>query len=123
VFVRSTVAHGTLRGVDTAAAAEMPGVVAALTADDLDFPEQGAGAPGRAARPLLARASSLGSWVRRSRSSWLRRTRAVDATEAAVVDAESLPVVVDPVRAASDGAPLLFPGTKRTLSGPAPRRR
>ena len=32
VFVRSTVAHGTLRGVDAAAAAAMPGVVAALTA-------------------------------------------------------------------------------------------
>ena len=51
VFVRSTVAHGTLRGVDTAAAAGMPGVVAALTADDLDLPEQGRARSGRARPP------------------------------------------------------------------------
>ena len=55
VFVRSTIAHGTLRGVDTAAAAGMPGVVAALTADDLDLPEQGRARLGALARPLLAR--------------------------------------------------------------------
>ena len=35
VFVRSTVAHGTITSIDTSAASAMPGVVAVLTADDL----------------------------------------------------------------------------------------
>src|SRR5947208_1911993 len=37
VFVRSTVAHGRLTSVDTAAANESPGVVAVLTAGDIDL--------------------------------------------------------------------------------------
>jgi len=37
-FVRSTLAHATIRGVDVAAAAAAPGVVAVLTAADLDLP-------------------------------------------------------------------------------------
>ena len=37
VFVRSEVAHGTIRSIDTAEAAAMPGVVAVWTADDLDI--------------------------------------------------------------------------------------
>ncbi|MDQ1514540.1 MAG: aerobic carbon-monoxide dehydrogenase large subunit, partial [Actinomycetota bacterium] len=39
VFVRSTVAHAHLGGVDTEAAAKMPGVVAVYTADDLGLPD------------------------------------------------------------------------------------
>src|ERR1700745_2819810 len=35
-FVRSTVAHGQLRGVDTEAARALPGVVAVITAADLN---------------------------------------------------------------------------------------
>src|SRR6476661_5122781 len=35
VMVRSTVAHGVIRGIDTAAAKEMPGVLAVLTGQDL----------------------------------------------------------------------------------------
>ena len=37
-FVRSTLAHATIRGVDVAAAAAAPGVVAVLTAADLSLP-------------------------------------------------------------------------------------
>ena len=37
-FVRSTLAHATIRAVDVAAAAAAPGVVAVLTAADLDLP-------------------------------------------------------------------------------------
>ena len=35
VMVRSTVAHGVIKGIDTAAAKEMPGVLAVYTAADL----------------------------------------------------------------------------------------
>src|SRR5476649_2408891 len=35
VMVRSSVAHGVIRGIDTAAAKSMPGVLAVLTAADL----------------------------------------------------------------------------------------
>ena len=38
VFVRSTVAHAELRGIDTAGAAGMPGVAGVFTAADLDVP-------------------------------------------------------------------------------------
>src|SRR2546421_2613973 len=54
VFVRSAVAHGQVRDVDTTGAHPMPGVVAALVAADLDLPAQGAGELGALARPLLA---------------------------------------------------------------------
>src|SRR5262245_26708509 len=54
VFVRSTVAHGLIREVDTAPASEVPGAVAVLTAAELDLPAQGAERLGALARPLLA---------------------------------------------------------------------
>ena len=74
VFVRSTVAHGTLRSVDTAGAAGLPDVVAALTADDLDLPEQGRAVSAR--WPVhSSRSTASGSWVKRSRWSWPSRTR------------------------------------------------
>ena len=117
VFVRSTVAHGTLRSVDTAAAAGLPGVVAALTADDLDLPEQGRARLGALARPLLAvdRVRFVGEAVAVVVAE--SYAAAVDATEAVVVDVEPLPVVIDPVRAASDGATLLFPGHGTNVAG------
>ena len=37
-FVRSPIAHGRLRGIDTSAALAHPGVIAVLTAADLDVP-------------------------------------------------------------------------------------
>src|SRR6478609_1199686 len=35
-YVRSTVAHGTITGIDASAALDLPGVIAVLTAEDLD---------------------------------------------------------------------------------------
>ena len=56
-FVRSTVAHGRLLGVDTGDAESRPGVLGVFTASDLDLPDL---APiptvdQRMARPVLAR--------------------------------------------------------------------
>ena len=117
VFVRSTVAHGMLRSVDTSGAAGLPDVVAALTADDLDLPEQGRARLGALARPLLAvdRVRFVGEAVAVVVAESF--AAAVDATEAVVVDVEPLPVVIDPVRAASDGATLLFPGHGTNVAG------
>ena len=53
-FVRSTVAHGRIQEIETAAASDVDGVVAVLTAADLDLPAQGAERLGALARPLLA---------------------------------------------------------------------
>ncbi|MFE7421089.1 xanthine dehydrogenase family protein molybdopterin-binding subunit [Rhodococcus sp. NPDC057529] len=49
VFVRSKVARGLLRGVDTAAATAAPGVAAVVTADDLELPRL---APAQAVQPV-----------------------------------------------------------------------
>ena len=38
-FVRSTIAHAVIEGIDTSDAISMPGVVAVYTADDLDLPD------------------------------------------------------------------------------------
>src|SRR6266542_2702359 len=56
VFVRSVVAHACITGLDTGEAAGMPGVVAVLTAADLDLPPMPPGmGPADFARPALAR--------------------------------------------------------------------
>src|SRR6266702_5090345 len=56
VFVRSVVAHARITGLDTGEAAGMPGVVAVLTAADLDLPPLPPGmGPAEFARPALAR--------------------------------------------------------------------
>ena len=110
-FVRSMMAHARLAGIDVAEAVSMPGVVAVLTASDLDLaPTPPAGnVDGPFQRPVLARdvvryageplavvlAADLG--------------RAQDAAEVVRVDYEPLEAVVDARAAASEGAPLLFP--------------
>src|SRR5205814_7631375 len=50
-FVRSPVAHALITGIDTSAAAELPGVVAVLTSADLPAPPEGADPT---TEPLLA---------------------------------------------------------------------
>jgi carbon-monoxide dehydrogenase large subunit len=109
VFVRSTVAHGRIRNVDIAIAVDLPGVVAVLTAGDLDLPAQGAEQLGLLARPLLAadRVRFVGEPVAVVVAE--SHEAAFDAVEAVVVDVERLPVALGAVDAAVDGAPLLFP--------------
>jgi carbon-monoxide dehydrogenase large subunit len=109
VFVDSTVAHGLLRDVDVDAANGLPGVVAVLTARDLDLPAQGAAHLGALARPLLAvdRVRFVGEPVAIVVAESYEA--AVDAAEAVVVDIEPLPVALGAVEAAADGASRLFP--------------
>lgn len=110
VFVRSPVAHGVLRAVDTGAAEAADGVDSVWTADALDLPDQlVAGGQMGINRPLLAR--DRVRYVGDAVAVVLADTyaHAVDAAELVDVDIDPLPVVVDPVAAAEPGAPLLFP--------------
>ena len=89
----------------------MPGVAGVFTAADLDLAPNDAegGAPEVFARPVLA--TDTVRFVGEPIAVVLAETRAqaVDAAEAVLVDYDPLPVVVDPLAALEDGAPLLFP--------------
>jgi carbon-monoxide dehydrogenase large subunit len=117
VMVRSRIAHGMLRGIDTAAALTLPGVLGIYTAADLKgygpikpmqmIPNKD-GSPMRAPpRPALPaeRVRFLGEAVAFVVAE--SAAQAKDAAEAVVLDIEPLPVVTTPQRAASPGAPQL----------------
>ena len=109
-FVRSPLAHATITGILTAAAAESPGVVAVYTADDLGLPaHHGFETVNDAcARPPLARdkvrfAGDLVAVVVAE-----SRAQAVDAAELVDVGYDPLPAVVDPEAALAPDAPAQF---------------
>jgi carbon-monoxide dehydrogenase large subunit len=111
VFVRSTVAHGRLTGVDTTAAAGAPGVVAVLTASDLGLDPflYFDVVPPAFARPPLAvdMVRTVGDPVALVVAE--SAAEAVDAAELVVVDIEPEEALVDPRLAAESGAPVLHP--------------
>ena len=116
-FVRAPLAHGRVLVVEATAAAAMPAVVGVFTAADLALPPMPAGsAPAAFARPVLAGATVrfLGEPVAVVVAE--TRAQALDAVEAVAVDYEPLPVVVDPLAAADDQAPLLFPEAGSNLA-------
>src|SRR6266540_42418 len=108
VFVRSVLAHARVNGIDTTEAAGAPGVIAVLTAADLDLqPLRPGFGPPVFSRPLLASdvVRFMGEAVAVVVAS--SREQAVDAAELVQVDYEPLEVVTDPLAAAVPGAPLL----------------
>jgi aerobic carbon-monoxide dehydrogenase large subunit len=120
-FVRSTMAHALITGIDTSEAMLEPGVVAVLTASDMDdlpppppASEGGGGEGGPVplggpwAEPLLAidRVRYVGEPIAVVITDG--RYQGEDAAELVSVDYEPLPAVVGP-RAAVDGETLLFP--------------
>lgn len=113
VFVRSSVAHGTLRSVDVAEASGMPGVLAVYHAggDDLGLPPFQAFPmlPATFNRPVFAtdRVRFVGDVV----AAIVAETgpQAVDAAETVVVDIDPLPVVIAQGDAVAPDAELLFP--------------
>jgi carbon-monoxide dehydrogenase large subunit len=117
VMVRSRVAHGTIRGIDSTDARELPGVLGIYTAADLKgygpikpmqmIPNKD-GSPMRAPpRPALPaeRVRFLGEAVAFVVAE--SAAQAKDAAEAVALDISPLPVVTTPQRAASPGAPQL----------------
>ncbi|MFO7293651.1 MAG: xanthine dehydrogenase family protein molybdopterin-binding subunit [Acidimicrobiia bacterium] len=111
VFVRSTVAHGTIASIDTSAAREMPGVVGVFTADDIpgSMPAVVRSLGEAAPRPLLARdrVRHVGDPVAVVVAESERE--AVDAAEAVWVDYEVLPAVASLDAALAEEAELLYP--------------
>src|SRR3984893_6432498 len=110
-FVRSSVAHARILGVDTSAARQCDGVLAVLTATDLNLPPLEAPlenpAVGRLPRPMLARdvARFVGEPIAVVVAESPRL--AEDAAELVVVDLKELPVVASVDDALRDGAPRL----------------
>ncbi len=119
-FVRSPVAHARITGIDTRAALASPGVVAVLTAADLEGLPSG-GQP--TTEPLLAadRVRYVGEAVAVVVTE--QGYQGEDAAELVSVDYEPLPAVVS-FDDALAGATLLFPGTESNVVGsggdPAP---
>ena len=118
VMVRSTIAHGRIRAIDTEAARAMPGVCTVLTGHDLKaygglkctLPLKSRdGTPIRyVPRPALAvdKVRFVGDPV----ACVVAETpaRAKDAAEAVSLDIEPLPAVTSAREAAQPGAPLLY---------------
>jgi aerobic carbon-monoxide dehydrogenase large subunit len=124
-FVRSPLAHAAITGIDTAQAAAAPGVVAVLTAADLDLPAHHGLMPvnPKVPRPPLAvdRVRFVGEAVAVVVAE--TKAAAVDAVELVEVDYDPLPAVVDPEVALAPDAPLQFPelGTN-LMAGTRPAR-
>jgi len=119
VFVRSPVAHGILRRIDTAAARAAPGVLGVFTAADLNaagigripylpIPGFTMPTPVEAPRPALAdcRVRHVGEPI----ALVVAETRAAaeDAAELVVPEIEWLPAAVDTAAAVEPGAPRVW---------------
>ncbi|HEX2942211.1 MAG TPA: xanthine dehydrogenase family protein molybdopterin-binding subunit [Rhodopila sp.] len=123
VMVRSTSAHGIIRGIDTTAAKQMPGVLAVLTGKDLiegglgNMPSgmafkmrDGSEMP-KPAQPVLTtdKVRFVGDPVAVVVAETAKQAK--DAAEAVFVDIETLPAVAWAADAAAPGAPLVHEGT------------
>jgi carbon-monoxide dehydrogenase large subunit len=119
-IVRSSHAHGVIRGIDTAAARAMPGVLGVWTGADLAPANYGpytCGLPlkSRDGTPLLQtnrtalmtdKVRYVGDPVAFVVAETLAQAR--DAGEAVVLDIDPLPAVTEPAEAAKPGAPQLY---------------
>jgi carbon-monoxide dehydrogenase large subunit len=121
VFLRSDRPHAEIRAIDTAGAAASPGVVAVLTGADtaaenlgsfpsaMPFRGRGGAELFRPPRPVLAqgRVRYVGEPVALVIAA--SAAQALDAAELIGVDYAELPAVTDPLQAASEQAPALWP--------------
>src|SRR5580704_6193534 len=119
-IVRSHYAHGIIRGIDTAAARGVPGVLGAYTAADLEAGGVGPLPPRQVMNnwdgtPMLspvryALATDKVRYVGDPIAAIVAETaaQAKDAAEAVVVDIDPLPAVTSAREAAAPGAPLLY---------------
>jgi len=128
VILRSPYAHAEISGLDTSAAAAMPGVIAIFTSADLEAD----GVNPVPVLPMLARADGTPNaspprrFLAKGRvrhlgepvAAIIAETRAagLDAAEAIIVDYESLPAVVDMHEAIAAGAPALCPEAPDNIS-------
>ena len=114
-FVRSFLAHARVTAVEGDAARAMPGVVAVLTADDLNphcRPWKGLlDWPGLQSGDQLPMADGVVRFVGEPVAMVVATSAAAaeDAAERVVVDYDELPPVVDPLAALEPGATLVHP--------------
>ncbi|HEY4141882.1 MAG TPA: molybdopterin cofactor-binding domain-containing protein, partial [Pseudolabrys sp.] len=118
VMVRSTAPHGIIKGIDTAAAKAMPGVLTVLTAEDLKgygglkcvLPLKSRDGSPIKYRPRPALADDKVRFVGDPVACVVAETiaQAKDAAETIVLDIEPLPAIVSARDAAKPGAPLLY---------------
>jgi aerobic carbon-monoxide dehydrogenase large subunit len=112
-FVRSTVAHAELASVDLSAVREVPGVVAAFTAEDLELGDIVA----QLGRPLSEFVPTAMPVLARDKVRYVGEPIAIvvardayaaeDGLEAAKVSYDTLPPVMSEEAAFTDGAPLV----------------
>ena len=118
-FVRSPLAHATIRNIDVTAAAAAPGVVAVLTAADLHLPDRVGFqmVPAAFARPRLAkdRARFAGEQVALVVAE--SREAAADAAQLVHLDLEPMTVLTDPHASRHSPPVLLFSGHASNLAG------
>ena len=112
-YVRSTMAHAGLLDIDLTETRSMPGVLAVVTAADIDLADVVPATPAMhqtMTRPLLARdvVRFVGEPIVAIVTE--RREQGPDAAETVMVDYEPMPAVVDP-EASQAGGPVLFDGT------------
>ena len=117
VMVRSRIAHGVIKGVDTTAARNMPGVLGVYTGADLaaygtlkcivPFNNRDGTPMKRPPRPALAtdKVRFVGDPVAFVVADTVLHAK--DAAEAVEVDIDALPAVVRPEEASRPGAPLI----------------
>lgn len=120
VMVRSQVAHGVIKGIDTAEASSMPGVLGVWTGADLNAAGYGPlktlmMVPNRDGSPMKtpvrhSLATDKVRYVGDPVAFVVAETpaEAKDAAEAVMIDIETLPAVTDIRAAAEPGAPLLY---------------
>ncbi|MBW0118523.1 xanthine dehydrogenase family protein molybdopterin-binding subunit, partial [Pseudonocardia abyssalis] len=120
-FVRSPLAHGRITGIETAAAAEAPGVVAVYTAADLDLPAHHGLMVLNPDLPRPPLATDRVRFVGEAVAVVVAGTQAeaVDAAELVEVDYDPLPAAVDPEEALAPDAPIQYPGRTDNLAGGA----
>lgn len=120
-FLRSPYPHARILSIDTAAALEMPGVIAVITGDDMDkagvrtLPlaamfKRPDGSPA-ATPPRYPLARGTVRFVGEAVAAVIAETRdqARAARDAIFVDYEDLPSVTDSRSATAEGAPLVWP--------------
>jgi carbon-monoxide dehydrogenase large subunit len=118
-FRRSDHSHARIRAVDVSRARAAPGVVAVLTAGDLDVQPLRATSrmAGYYATPILPLASGKVRYVGEPVAAVVAQNRylAEDALELIDIDFEPLPIVIDPEEAVRDPAPLLHEEAKTNI--------
>lgn len=123
VMVRSTVAHGVIRGIDASAARAMPGVLAVLTGQDLvaagmgnmpsgmSFKNKDGSDMPKPVQTILTtdKVRFVGDPIAVVVAETVKQAR--DAAEAVIPDIDQLPAVTDAASATAPGAPQLYDAT------------